>query len=719
MRRLAAVLVVVFGVALLGAGDANEAATARKFAAIRNQPLALEAFLREMPKGGDLHNHLSGAIYAESYLRWAADDKLCLVVATLAFAQPTPQAPCDAATGRPLAAVVFQNSTLYNQAIDAMSMRNWPPGINGHDHFFQAFAKFGAVSSVHVGEELADVTSQAAAEHVSYLELMLTPDGGVAARLGQRAGWNPDLAQMRARLLASGWGDVLAQTKQRLDGFEARRRDLLKCGTSAADAGCQVTVRYISQVGRASPPEEVFAQIMAGFDLSTNEPRVVGLNLVQPEDDATAVRDFMLHMNIIDFLRPFYPNAHISLHAGELADGLVPPGVLRFHIRESVRKGHAERIGHGASAMQEDNPYGLMRELAAKKVLVEIALTSNDMILGVKGPASAADVSAVRRPRRARHRRLRRRAIEPHARMAEGRAGAGPRLPDRETDGQKLHRLRLRRREDEGRAQAGPRQRLPSVRAAGDRCRADTVIDSHCHLADEVFAADLDAVIARAKDAGLERAMTVLAAGDDKEAAQALRVVSLWPECRFAIGVHPHAAGSFADRPERAADIVRAQIAKTPAARAIGEIGLDYHYDFAPPTSSSRCFARRSRSRASSICRWSFIRARRTTTPCASFRRRERTRAVGNCAGCCTASRAGRRWRAPASISASTFRWRASLRFRRRRSSGTRRAACRSIACSSRPTARFWRRCRIAARGTSPRTWRGRGGRSRVARYSR
>jgi len=108
------------------------------------------------------------------------------------------------------------------------------------------------------------------------------------------------------------------------------------------------------------------------------------------------------------------------------------------------------------------------------------------------------------------------------------------------------------------------------------------VIDSHCHLADEVFAADLEAVIARAKDAGLERAMTILAAGDAKEAAQAARVAELWPDCRFAVGVHPHSAKACADRPERAADIVREQLTATPGARAIGEIGLDYHYDFAP-----------------------------------------------------------------------------------------------------------------------------------------
>jgi len=106
------------------------------------------------------------------------------------------------------------------------------------------------------------------------------------------------------------------------------------------------------------------------------------------------------------------------------------------------------------------------------------------------------------------------------------------------------------------------------------------VIDSHCHLADEVFAPDLEAVIARARNAGVERALVILSAGDPKESAQAERVEALWPDVRFAIGVHPHQAHQFADRPARAADVVRAQSAHTPGARAIGEIGLDYHYDF-------------------------------------------------------------------------------------------------------------------------------------------
>jgi TatD DNase family protein len=108
------------------------------------------------------------------------------------------------------------------------------------------------------------------------------------------------------------------------------------------------------------------------------------------------------------------------------------------------------------------------------------------------------------------------------------------------------------------------------------------VIDSHCHLADEAFASDLDEVIRRAQEAGLERALVILEAGNAKEAAQASRLGQLWPGVRFAIGVHPHQAHAFADDPQRAATIVREQWAATPSACAVGEIGLDYHYDFSP-----------------------------------------------------------------------------------------------------------------------------------------
>ena len=109
------------------------------------------------------------------------------------------------------------------------------------------------------------------------------------------------------------------------------------------------------------------------------------------------------------------------------------------------------------------------------------------------------------------------------------------------------------------------------------------MIDSHCHLADQAFAADLDEVIRRARDAGIERALVILEAGNATEAAQAERVERLWPEARFAVGVHPHQAHEFGADPSSAAAVVRQQCRSNPSVRAVGEIGLDYHYDYSPP----------------------------------------------------------------------------------------------------------------------------------------
>jgi TatD DNase family protein len=107
------------------------------------------------------------------------------------------------------------------------------------------------------------------------------------------------------------------------------------------------------------------------------------------------------------------------------------------------------------------------------------------------------------------------------------------------------------------------------------------MIDSHCHLADEAFEADLDETIARAQEAGVSSALCVLAAGDEAEAARARRVRDRWEAVRFATGVHPHNAGAYDGRGHEAARVTQAHAALFGAC-AIGEIGLDYHYDFAP-----------------------------------------------------------------------------------------------------------------------------------------
>ena len=190
---------------------------------------------------------------------------------------------------------------------------------------------------------------------------------------------------MRDKLLAGGLKEITAATSKTLAEDDARARTELKCGTPDAEPGCNVTVRYLYQVLRGLPREAVFAQIVLGFELASSDPRFVGLNLVMPEDWYVPIHDFHEHMAMLDYLHGVYPKVHISLHAGEIAAGLVKPEDLTFHIRDSVERGHAERIGHGVSVMLEKDPIGLMKEMAARNVLVEINLTSNDQILGVSG----------------------------------------------------------------------------------------------------------------------------------------------------------------------------------------------------------------------------------------------------------------------------------------------------------------------------------------------
>lgn len=108
------------------------------------------------------------------------------------------------------------------------------------------------------------------------------------------------------------------------------------------------------------------------------------------------------------------------------------------------------------------------------------------------------------------------------------------------------------------------------------------MVDSHCHLADDAFAGDLEQVVARARAAGLRHALTILAAGDAKEAAQADAVARLWPDVRFSVGVHPHQAKEFAGRVQEIPSVLDAAFAGNLLVRAVGEIGLDYHYDFSP-----------------------------------------------------------------------------------------------------------------------------------------
>ena len=397
VRALAiAVLLAVLSVPLHAGAEQqvqdSELRAAKALEAIRGDPLALYAFLKRMPKGADLHNHLDGAVYAETFIRVGGEDGLCVdpVAKSFTKSQPIrlgaePEPVCE--EGDVKAADVAKTQKLYDGLVASFSMRGFVPseGESGHDHFFETFAKFGGTDPRHTGEFLDEVSARAAAQNEQYLELMETPTWNRLNTITKDLAWREDLAALRSELLARGLADDLPAARAFWDQAEATRNQRQHCGGADAAPGCTVKTRYVYQVFRNAPKELVFAQTLFGFELASADPRIVAINFVGAEDDVIAMVDYAEHMRMIGFLRALYPSVHVSLHAGELAPGLAPPEGLCCHVRLAVEQALADRIGHGVDLMYEDRPYDLLKHMADKGVLVETNLTRNKVILGVEG----------------------------------------------------------------------------------------------------------------------------------------------------------------------------------------------------------------------------------------------------------------------------------------------------------------------------------------------
>jgi adenosine deaminase len=343
-------------------------------------PTNLTLFLNQIPKGGDLHHHLTGAVYAESYIQYAAEDGDCFD-ATFTIVAP----PCDPAKGESPASRAVTDYLFRNLTINALSARNYSPVVGDASilvHFFQTFFKFDLVTNGHWPEMLAEVVHRAAIQHELYLETMLSPDKFKSLPLGQRIGWDPDFDRLRAKLDAAGVPALVAESRKNLDAAEAGERRILGCSGPTPDAGCGLTVRYIFQVLRDEPKEQVFAQIQTAFELAAVDPRVVSVNPVQPQDDYLPMSDFELHMRMFGYFHKRYPKIQIAMHAGELFPGLGKPEDMEnpSHIRDSIEIGGAVRIGHGLDVLYERDPRGLLAMMARRHILVEDPIYIHEML---------------------------------------------------------------------------------------------------------------------------------------------------------------------------------------------------------------------------------------------------------------------------------------------------------------------------------------------------
>lgn len=365
------------------------------FESIRNNTAELNAFFSQMPKGGDLHNHYSGSVYAETYLQYVVERNYFVNLKT--FEVDSLDHSQDNSTTNNWSRFGDLDSKKLG-TIKQNLMQKWSTkDYNGVSYpcdkqFFEAFAAFGIAnnndSRLEVG--LLELKNRAKKENVSYIELMFTnvPGGSIKisdTSLGKQlamAQTNHDENATTALLDKM----YLMLKEKNVDGAATDYVEnfLKPIHTKLGIDDSTFTMRYQTYVSRSADPVTLFKNVVLSFESANRSPLIVGVNIVAPEDGEVSMRDYWLHMQMFKYCHKKYPQVKYAMHAGELTLGLVKPEELTWHINEAVRVAGANRIGHGVDMAWEHNPYDLLKYMAKNKVAIEINLYSNEFILKVK-----------------------------------------------------------------------------------------------------------------------------------------------------------------------------------------------------------------------------------------------------------------------------------------------------------------------------------------------
>jgi adenosine deaminase/adenosine deaminase CECR1 len=368
---------------------ANYQATERYYQNIISQvspPIVeLQQFIHYLPKGGDIHHHYVGALYAETYVDWVEQKGYCIyrdnfkIETQLEANQRKSSKECISVSQ------LRADSFLYNRLLQHWSDKDFNNQLPSDQQFFSTFAYFFPIAYSFNRAGLEIIKNRALDENLQYIEttFMLSPsraDKKVDQTLRTLIANRDDLLINQA--LESSFAEFQIDKN-----FQVAISDYVK---EIDDHFSQVndsvfTVKAQAYALRNEEPDMVFARLYASFVASQKSTNIVGVNIVGPENEFVSMRDYSLHMKMARFLKQKFPSTKLSFHAGELALGMVPLEGLRSHITEAVQVAGVDRIGHGLDVVYERNFNQLMQEMKQKKIAVEINLTSNEFITKISG----------------------------------------------------------------------------------------------------------------------------------------------------------------------------------------------------------------------------------------------------------------------------------------------------------------------------------------------
>ena len=359
----------------------------------------LALFTNLLPKGGGIHHHYSGAIYAETYLDWVGEKRFCIYRATTSDPkvekfriETNPQNLTEAVRQLCLGAgAVREDNQFYRELLETWSVKDFDSHYHEQrapdQHFFETFGFFGVVSNRDYNKGLQSLKDRAKSENIGYLETMLGSGPAISHseldRQLNALSSDSTLVQVE-NTLAYAVKTLAAdsETNALVDNY-IKSLEIAAAGLDDGD----FRLRFQTYANRNNPPARVFNTLYGSFEIARRTNLVVGVNIVAPEHGHVSMRDYSLHMKMFAFLKKLFPKVKLSLHAGELVLGMVPPEGLRFHIREAVQVAGADRIGHGVDITHEEGAIELLKQMKQRGVAVEINLSSNAFILGVKNEA--------------------------------------------------------------------------------------------------------------------------------------------------------------------------------------------------------------------------------------------------------------------------------------------------------------------------------------------
>jgi len=356
---------------------------------IRNNEALLTAFFQQMPKGGDLHHHFSGSIYAEPLLERAIAEDFYLNLETMQVAKNKPS------NGNWETFSSLKNKgqlAFYQQQV----MQTWSAkdyngvSVPSDDLFFDSFDKFFPVIDGHFAEGLLELKKRALSENVSYIETQLSIIP-CDMKIDNLTDFNSKLRQAAIQKDEKAVLKLLDDLFKSIQQKDAKKyaedfntNFIAKLHKDLKIDDDRFTMRYQNFVLRFMEPVDLFKNLVIAF-ISANESKLVaGVNIVSPEHGENSMKDYWLHMVMFKYCHSKFPDVKYTLHAGELTLGLVQPEDLTWHINSAIYTAGANRIGHGVDIAYEANSYDLLRYMSKNNIPIEINLASNEFILKVK-----------------------------------------------------------------------------------------------------------------------------------------------------------------------------------------------------------------------------------------------------------------------------------------------------------------------------------------------